>query len=141
LRTQNLEAWKESLQQFLTVPEKYNLKYVLSNDKFYDPILYFCGWHRLTLLENGIMVWEKLNIPPLSKILPAEDVPVYQSGIIPLLTVVAFVLNIQMILYQALKLKTTVSQFSILMFRTLPFQETNHNFTYLVSRCYYRFRL
>jgi hypothetical protein len=32
----------------LTVPEKYNLKYVLSNDKFYDPILYLdgtaCNW-------------------------------------------------------------------------------------------------
>ncbi|WP_298223997.1 hypothetical protein [Flavobacterium sp.] len=98
-----------SLQQFLTVPEKYNLKYIFSNDKFYDPILYFCGWHRLSQLENGIMVWEKLNVPPLSKILPYEDVPVYQKlmwGIIPLLTVIiAFVLNIQMLLYQSLKLK------------------------------------
>lgn len=98
-----------SLQQFLTVPEKYNLKYVFSNDKFYDPILYFCGWHRLTQLENGIMVWEKLNVPPLPKILPFEDVPLYQKlmwGIIPLLVVIiAFVLNIQMIFYQALKLK------------------------------------
>ena len=99
-----------SLQQFLTVPEKYNLKYVFSNDKFYDPILYFCGWHRLSQLENGIMVWEKLNIPPLSKILPKDDVPLYQKlmwGIIPLLTVlIAFVLNIQIIVYQAFKLQT-----------------------------------
>jgi hypothetical protein len=98
-----------SLQQFLTVPEKYNLKYVFSNDKFYDPILYFCGWHRLSQLENGIMVWEKLNVPPLSKILPYEDVPLYQKlmwGIIPLLTVaIAFVLNIQMMFYKTLKLK------------------------------------
>jgi hypothetical protein len=101
-----------SLQQFLTVPEKYNLKYVFSNDKFYDPILYFCGWHRLTLLENGIMVWEKLNIPPMPKILPFEDVPLYQKlmwGIIPLLTVIiAFALNVQIILYQALKLKPII---------------------------------
>jgi hypothetical protein len=99
-----------SLQQFLTVPEKYNLKYVFSNDKFYDPILYFCGWHRLSQLENGIMVWEKLNVGPLPKIMPFDDVPTYQKlmwGIIPLLSVViAFVLNIQMIFYQALKLKT-----------------------------------
>lgn len=98
-----------SLQQFLTVPEKYNLKYVFSNDKFYDPILYFCGWHRLTQLENGIMVWEKLNVQPLSKILPKEDVSIFLKlmwGIIPLLTVViAFVLNIQMIWFQALKIK------------------------------------
>lgn len=101
-----------SLQQFLTVPEKYNLKYVFSNDKFYDPILYFCGWHRLSQLENGIMVWEKLNVPPLSKILPFEEVPVYQKllwAITPMATVlIAFILNIQMILYQALKIKILV---------------------------------
>lgn len=98
-----------SLQQFLTVPEKYNLKYVFSNDKFYDPILYFCGWHRLTQLENGIMVWEKLNVQPLSKILPKDEVSIILKlmwGIIPLLTVlIAFILNIQMIWFQALKIK------------------------------------
>ncbi|MFL9844631.1 hypothetical protein [Flavobacterium rhizosphaerae] len=98
-----------SLQQFLTVPEKYNLKYVFSNDKFYDPILYFCGWHRLTQLENGIMVWEKLNVQPMPNVLPREEAALplkLMWGIIPLLTVViAFMLNIQMIWVQALKLK------------------------------------
>lgn len=98
-----------SLQQFLTIPEKYNLKYIFSNDKFYDPILYFCGWHRLSQLENGIMVWEKLNVPPLSKVLPKEDVPLYQKlmwGIIPILSIIiAFALNIQVSIYQALKIK------------------------------------
>ena len=68
-----------SLQQFLTTPEKYSLKYVFSNDKFYDPILYFCGWHRLKPLENGIMVWEKLNVNPVSTILPKEDVGIWQK--------------------------------------------------------------
>ncbi len=98
-----------SLQQFLTVPEKYNLKYIFSNDKFYDPILYFCGWQRLPQLENGIMVWEKLNVPPLSTILPYEDVPMFQKlmwGIIPLSTVlIAFILNIQMMWFRTLKVK------------------------------------
>ncbi len=96
-----------SLQQFLTVPEKYHLKYVFSNDKFYDPILYFCGWQRLRKLENGIMVWEKLNVPPLSSILPKEDVALFQKlmwGIVPLTTVLlAFVLNIQTIWVRSLK--------------------------------------
>jgi hypothetical protein len=98
-----------SLQQFLTTPEKYNLKYVFSNDKFYDPILYFCGWQRLPALENGIMVWEKLNVPPLSTILPKDDVAKSLKllwGIIPFLTVIiAFALNIQAIFLQSLKLK------------------------------------
>ncbi len=84
-----------SLQQFLTVPEKYNLKYVFSNDKFYDPILYFCGWQRLCQLENGIMVWERLNIPPVSSILPKNDIATWQKvmwGVIPLLTILIAIL-------------------------------------------------
>ncbi len=96
-----------SLQQFLTVPEKYSLKYVFSNDKFYDPILYFCGWQRLRQLENGIMVWEKLNVPPLSTILPKEDVATFQKlmwGLIPITTaLLAFILNIQMLWIRVLK--------------------------------------
>lgn len=98
-----------SLQQFLTVPEKYNLKYIFSNDKFYDPILYFCGWQRLRQLENGIMVWEKLNVPPLSSVLPKEITPLYLNlmwGIIPILTIIiAFMLNIQSIWLRILKSK------------------------------------
>lgn len=96
-----------SLQQFLTTPEKYNLKYIFSNDKFYDPILYFTGWQRLRQLENNIMVWERLNIPPLSSLLPLEDVPRWLKihwGTIPLLTVlIAFFLNMQLLLVHALK--------------------------------------
>ncbi|WP_262732237.1 hypothetical protein [Gaetbulibacter sp. NE] len=96
-----------SLQQFLTTPEKYNLKYIFSNDKFYDPILYFCGWQRLRQLENGIMVWERLNIPPVSSILPKDDVAKWLKihwGIMPFLTVlIAFVLNIQMLWVNMLK--------------------------------------
>lgn len=98
-----------SLQQFLTVPDKYNLKYIFSNDKFYDPMLYFSGWQRLQQLENGIMVWERLNVAPLSKILPKDEVSVFSKlmwGIIPILMVIiAFILNIQMIWIQSLKMR------------------------------------
>jgi len=100
-----------SLQQFLTTPEKYNFKYIFSNDKFYDPILYYCGWQRLRQLENGIMVWEKLNVPPLSSILPKDDVSTWQKilwGIVPFLTIlIAFILNIQLLLIRVLKTKST----------------------------------
>ncbi|GAA4970501.1 hypothetical protein [Algibacter aquimarinus] len=98
-----------SLQQFLTTPEKYNFKYIFSNDKFYDPILYFCGWQRLRQLENGIQVWEKLNVPPISSILPKDDVAKWQKilwGIMPFLTVlIAFLLNIHLLFARALKTK------------------------------------
>ncbi len=98
-----------SLQQFLTVPEKYNLKYIFSNDKFYDPLLFFCGWQRLQQLENGIMVWEKLNVPPIPAIIEKEDVSTVLKimwSVIPLLTVLlAFVINIQWVWYRILKSK------------------------------------
>ncbi|WP_298898363.1 hypothetical protein [uncultured Psychroserpens sp.] len=101
-----------SLQQFLTTPEKYNLKYTFSNDKFYDPILYFCGWQRLRQLENGIMVWERLNVPPISSVLPKDDVPKWQKilwGVIPITTVlIAFLLNIQMLLVNTLRTKPKI---------------------------------
>jgi len=103
-----------SLQQFLTTPEKYNLKYIFSNDKFYDPILYFCGWQRLSPLENGIMVWEKLNVPPLSSILPKDEVAMWQKlswGIIPFLTVIlALLFNIQPIFLRYIQRKRTDAQ-------------------------------
>ncbi|MBT8234801.1 MAG: hypothetical protein KJO04_01290 [Bacteroidia bacterium] len=79
-----------SLQQFLTTPEKYHLKYIFSNDKFYDPILFYCGWQRLNQLENGVAVWERLNVSPLPTLLPREEVPGILRrmwGIIPVTTV------------------------------------------------------
>ncbi|WP_046743390.1 membrane protein [Kordia zhangzhouensis] len=100
-----------SLQQFLTTPEKYNLKYIFSNDKFYDPILYFCGWQRLSPLENGIIVWEKLNVPPLSSILPKDEVATWQKlawGIIPFTTVIlAFLFTIQPVFLRYIQRKET----------------------------------
>ena len=98
-----------SLQQFLTTPEKYNLKYIFSNDKFYDPILYFCGWQRLPRLENGILVWEKLNVPPLNSILAKEDVATWQKvlwGIVPLLALIfAFIFNLPSLFVNILNTK------------------------------------
>ncbi len=67
-----------SLQQFLEVPEKYHLKYVFSNDSFYDPLLHFLGWQSLGPLENGIVVWEKADIEPLPAVLPVREVAPWQ---------------------------------------------------------------
>jgi hypothetical protein len=92
-----------SLQQFLTVPEKYYLKFVFSNDKFYDPILYFAGWERVQRLENGIMVWQKQDVPPLPAVLPKKDLPKLIKvwwGVMPVgILVVAIVVNFIMLWY------------------------------------------
>ncbi len=96
-----------SLQQFLTIPEKYNLKYIFSNDKFYDPILYFCGWQRLPVLENGINVWEKLGVPPMTSVIARDEIGRWQKimwGTIPISTLlIAGLLTIQMPLYNIIK--------------------------------------
>ncbi len=74
-----------SLNDFLAKAEKYNLKYVFSNDRFYDPILYYSGWSRTIRLENGIMVWEKGNISTIKPVQPKKMAPILKKlwGILP----------------------------------------------------------
>ncbi|MDQ1287348.1 MAG: hypothetical protein QG622_913 [Actinomycetota bacterium] len=66
-----------SLQQFLSVPERYSLKYAFVNDHFYDPLLHFSGWVDLGPLENGISVWERADVPPLADV-TNRQVPLWQ---------------------------------------------------------------
>ena len=80
-----------SLQQFVTTPERYNLKFVFSNDTFYDPLLFASGWHRVDTLINGVVVWERADVTPLPDVLPVSEVPAWQRvmwGVLPM-TVVA----------------------------------------------------
>ncbi|WP_200977571.1 hypothetical protein [Echinicola sp. 20G] len=83
-----------SLKDFLTKSEKYSLKYIFSNDRFYDPLLYYTGWNRNILLENGIMVWEKGNISTIKPVKPKELQPFlkYAWGIIPISSLVLMIL-------------------------------------------------
>jgi len=75
-----------SLQQFLAVPERYNLKYVFNNDRFYSPLLDASGWTDLGPLENGIEVWERADVAPLPAIGYSHEPPMWQRyewGIVP----------------------------------------------------------
>lgn len=86
-----------SLTDFLTNAEKYNLKYVFSNDRYYDPLLYYSGWNRTIRLENGIMVWEKGNISTIAPIQPTQVHPLLKKlwGIFPVGSLcIAFILTI-----------------------------------------------
>ena len=89
-----------TLQQFLSFPDKFHLKYIFSNDKFYDPLLYFNGWHRVKKLDNGIMIWERSDIRPLPSIIRKKETPLYQKimwGTIPLTCLaIAIFLNLQL---------------------------------------------
>ena len=79
-----------SLQQFVTTPERYNLKFVFSNDTFYDPLLFASGWHRVDTLINGVVVWERADVTPLPDTLPIIEVPRWQRlmwGLLPMTAV------------------------------------------------------
>ncbi len=76
-----------SLSQFLTNAETFHLKYVFSNDEFYDPVLHYTGWNPVTRLTNGVRVWEKPDISPLPSVRPRRNLPRYQRlmwGILPI---------------------------------------------------------
>jgi hypothetical protein len=75
-----------SLQQFLVNADRYHLKYVFSNDAFYDPLLIFTGWNRLNRLDNGIAVWERPDISPLPLLQPRRElgrVQMLMWGLLP----------------------------------------------------------
>ncbi len=77
----------ELVREFLVNADKFNLKYVFNNDKFYEPILFFAGWNKVNLLPNNIAIWEKPDIAPLPSILPRKNIPQIQRlmwGILPL---------------------------------------------------------
>lgn len=64
-----------SLRQFLENADRYHLKFVFSNDAFYDPILHFSGWTRLNRLSNGVTVWERPDVAPLPVLQPRRSLP------------------------------------------------------------------
>jgi hypothetical protein len=81
-----------SLQQFVGNPEKYNLKFIFSNDAFYDPLLWSYGWNRLGELDNNVIVWERADISPLPLVETRNEIPGWQRamwGILPPVALVA----------------------------------------------------
>ena len=86
-----------ALRQFLSVPERYHLKYIFNNDKYYETVLSFYGWTKLKPLSNNIDVWERKDVNSLPTILPRKDIPQIQKflwGTLPLSSLlIAFILN------------------------------------------------
>jgi hypothetical protein len=80
----------DALRQVLTDPDDLGLKFVFSNDRFYDPLLHFTGWTSAARLRNGVVVWERAGVA-----LPAPPAPAATDwqdlwwGIVPPLMAVA----------------------------------------------------
>lgn len=87
-----------SLQQFLINADDYHLKYVFSNDAFYDPLLYMTGWNRIVRLPNNIVVWEKQGIRALPSVLPRKNFPLAHVMMWHILPPTAFCLALILIL-------------------------------------------
>ena len=94
-----------SLNQFLTNAEKFHLKYIFSNDEFYDPVLHYTGWNPVSRLTNGIMVWEKPDISPLPNLRPKRELPRYQRLMWGTLPIGALALGVLALLSLALTKK------------------------------------
>lgn len=97
-----------ALHQFLTIPEKYNLKYIFNNDKFYEPILFFSGWNKIQRLENNIDIWEKPDIPKLPNILPRKHISKYQQimwSTIPISVLIILILVLLISILNKVKFK------------------------------------
>ncbi len=67
-----------SLEDFLSNPQRFFLKFIFSNDTFYDPLLFFHGWHQVVRLENNVVVWEREDISPLPERLPRPAIALWQ---------------------------------------------------------------
>lgn len=80
----------DALRQVLTDPDDLGLKFVFSNDRFYDPLLHFTGWTSAARLRNGVVVWERAGVA-----LPAPPAPASRDwqdlwwGIVPPVMVLA----------------------------------------------------
>jgi hypothetical protein len=63
------------------------LKWIFSNDPYYDPLLSFAGWRPVDYLDDKtITVWTKDGVPPATPVNVAQRTPHWQGvmwGIFP----------------------------------------------------------
>jgi hypothetical protein len=73
-------AGLESLRAIMMHADKYGLKWIFSNDPYYDPLLSFAGWRPVDYLDNKtITVWTKDGVPPATPVNVAMRTPHWQG--------------------------------------------------------------
>lgn len=71
----------DSLRAVLNHANRYGLKWVISRDPYYDPLLDFAGWRPVDKLEDGtITIWGKDGVPPATPV-NTEQIPPHWQGI------------------------------------------------------------
>ena len=72
----------DSLRAMLNHADRYGLKWVISRDSYYDPLLYFAGWRQVDQLDSKtITIWSKDGVPPATP-LNQDQVPPHWQGIL-----------------------------------------------------------
>ena len=73
-------AGLESLRAIMMHSDKYGLKWIFSNDPYYDPLLSFAGWRPVDYLDDKtITVWAKDGVPPATPVNEAQRPPHWQG--------------------------------------------------------------
>ena len=73
-------AGLESLRAIMMHADKYGLKWIFSNDPYYDPLLSFAGWRPVDYLnDKTITVWSKDGVPPATPVNVAQRTPHWQG--------------------------------------------------------------
>jgi len=73
-------AGLESLRAIMMHADKYGLKWIFSNDPYYDPLLSLAGWRPVDYLDNKtITVWAKDGVPPAMPVNVAQRPPRWQG--------------------------------------------------------------
>lgn len=115
-----------SLQQFLINAQAYNLKYVFSNDAFYDPLLFFSGWTPLRRLPEGLTIWEKPDVPPLPALLPRREISETHTLMWTTIPPAALILAALLLAYLILRGELTAPRFAYEGISTEPAKATNN---------------
>ena len=80
-------AGLDALRAMMMHADKYGLKWIFSNDPYYDPLLSFAGWRPVDYLDDKtITVWAKDGVPPATPVNVAQRTPHWQGvmwGIFP----------------------------------------------------------
>jgi hypothetical protein len=70
----------DSLRAILDHADRYGLKFVISRDSYYDPLLYFAGWRQVDQLDSKtITIWSKDGVPPATPMNSAQRPPHWQG--------------------------------------------------------------
>ena len=70
-----------SWSELLTHPERAHLKFVYAASPALDPLLFLHGWHSIGTLENGVVVWEREDVPPVPARLPRSALPLWAAAL------------------------------------------------------------